>query len=205
MSLLNCKAVCFDDIRVIFCLNGFYIDEEFQVMEIGFWSRKITGSIPFFSNKNYSKLKSKEKISVNFLTNSHHGIEFNNKFDKGFSQADVVSCIKYIYHVCSDDVKSRYYIGYINDRFLLNFVGKSGLGYMLVNIDQMYNAPAPSNEEMLGSENYGKDDYKPCNLHKKLENNLEPHCVKVKAEFLADFCKKMETENKKALKEMLIN
>ena len=197
MSLLNCKAVCFDDIRVIFCLNGFYIDEEFQVMEIGFWSRKVSGTIPFFSTKCFSKLKPKDKMSVKYLTNLHHGIDLTSKFDKALSQADVVACLKSIYQISSDDNDSRVYIGYMNDNFFLNIAGKAGLGNLIVNIDKMYDEHAPSNDVIMKDKNYGKGDYTLCLSHKKLENNQEPHCAGVKAKYLADFCSKKENDDER--------
>ena len=194
MSLLNCKAVNFNDIRVIFCINGFYIDEEFQVMEIGFWSRNISGVIPFFNKKCYSKLTHKDRMSVNYLTYAHHGLNLTNKFDKSLSQSEVVSCLKSIYQICSDENDSRIYIGYMNDNFFLNIAGKAGLGNLIVNIDKMYDEHAPSNEVMMRHNDYGKAEYKPCFLHQKIENDKDPHCAKVKAKFLADFCSMKEKD-----------
>ena len=76
----------------------------------------------------------------------------------------------------------------MNDNFFLNIAGKAGLGNLIVNIDRMYDEHAPSNEVMMKHSDYGKGVFKPCFLHRKIENNKEPHCAKVKAKFLADFC-----------------
>lgn len=47
MALLNPCKVDFDEIRLIICINGFTIDEKYHIVELGFWSRKLSGVIPF--------------------------------------------------------------------------------------------------------------------------------------------------------------
>jgi hypothetical protein len=54
---LNAKAISFDNIRLIVCVNGFTIENQFLVKEIGFWSRKQTGIIPFSAKKTFQKFK----------------------------------------------------------------------------------------------------------------------------------------------------
>lgn len=47
MALIDGSKVDFDDVRLIICLNGFTINERYQIVELGFWSRKLSGVIPF--------------------------------------------------------------------------------------------------------------------------------------------------------------
>ena len=66
MALVNPKKVNFDEIRVIFCLNGYYINHNFIVLEIGYWSRKLCGVIPFQANINSKNLSDIEKLSFQY-------------------------------------------------------------------------------------------------------------------------------------------
>jgi hypothetical protein len=174
MASLNAKAISFDNLKLIICLNGYTVNEEFIVMEIGFWSRKLCGVIPFTSNKNYINLSSIDKMTVNYLYNVHHAINFNSKPENGMHQKDAVAAFKILYNICTDDYGSneRKFIGYSNDPNTLSLLYKSGLSDVAVNIENIYDQKPPSNNQIMTMSNYGKGCYKPCMLHQNLNNRI---------------------------------
>ncbi len=76
VASLNLSGITFDKIKLVICVNGYTVNDEFLFMEKGFWSRKLTGVIPFTPGKCYNNLSSVDRMTVNYLYNVHHGINF---------------------------------------------------------------------------------------------------------------------------------
>lgn len=188
---MNSSQVDFDDVRMIVCLNGFTINETFQIVELGFWSRKISGVIPFKSTKSWSKLNHLDRLSVNYLTSEYHGIGMDQlKYQDALHQSDIFGALRAIYHMTDDGVKNRKLIGYLGNQCLLEILGKMGIGNYLVNISELCPTSSISIDQIRSSEDYGWEDFEICNLHNNYVGNdfRFPVCAKAISCYLANFC-----------------
>ena len=50
------SRIDFEDIRIIFCVQGYSLDYKFVLREIGFWTRGLSGSVPFNCKINKNQL-----------------------------------------------------------------------------------------------------------------------------------------------------
>lgn len=190
MALINSSQVDFNDVRLIVCLNGFTINETFQIVELGFWSRKFSGVIPFKSTKSWSKLNHLDKLSVNYLTSEYHGIGLDQlKNQNALHQSDIFGALRAIYHLTDDGVKDRKLIGYLGNQCLLDILGKMGIGGYLVNIKEMCSPTSISIDQIRSSQDYGWDDFEICNLHNNYVGNdfKFPVCAKSISCYLANY------------------
>jgi hypothetical protein len=197
MALLNAKAISFNDIRLILCVNGYNVKNEYVVREIGFWSRNSNSVIPFVSRITYNNLSIFDKATINYLLNSHHGIGLNKQPINGLLPSESCAVIKSIYHSCQtmfDDDK-RKYIGYCDDINMLNLIIKCGLGHLAVNIKDMFETNPPSNMNIIEKPYYGYGIYSPCGLHRKLTNEMPPMCARVKSLVLAEWLQNESNKN----------
>ena len=192
MALINASKVDFDDLRLIVCINGFTLDESYQIVELGFWSRKISGVIPFKSTKVWSKLNHMDKLTVNYLTNEYHGIELSKlKNQDALHQSDIFGAIRSIYHLCDDGVENRKLIGYLGNSWILDTFGKIGIGNYLVKLQEMFpNCEKFSIDNIRKDESYGTKDFAICGMHGDLNSGLMPNCARAISNYLADYCQK---------------
>ena len=192
MALMNSSQVNFDDLRLIVCLNGFTINDQFQIVEFGFWSRKLSGNIPFKSTKVWSKLNHLDRLSVNYLTSEYHGIGLEQlKYQDALHQTDIFGSIRSIYHLCDDGVENRKLIGYLGNECLLELLGKLGIGNYPVKINDMYPASSIQIDEIRNNKLYGEiPDFEICKIHTQYNGNdfRYPVCARAIACFLAKFC-----------------
>jgi hypothetical protein len=72
-------------------------------MEIGFWSRKLTGIIPFTSGKCYNNLSSVDEMTINYFRVVHHGINFKIQQFNAMNQKEAVASLRMLYNICTDD------------------------------------------------------------------------------------------------------
>jgi hypothetical protein len=201
MALINAKAVSFNEIRVIICVNGYTVKNEFVVREIGFWSRNINSVIPFSSRITYNSLSSIDKTTINYLLNAHHGIGIKKQPNNGLLPSETCGVIKSIYHMCSDkfDDSKRIYIGYADDLNALQLLHKAGLSHLAINVKKLFEIEPPSNAKITEMCHYGKGIYSPCSLHEDLMNQMPPLCAKVKSLILAEWIHEHSIEKIKPL------
>ena len=191
MALINGSEVDFDDVRVVICLNGFSIENQFQIAELGFWSRNIKGVLPFKSTKAWTKLNHIDKITANYLTKEYHGIELSKMKDQeALNQNDIYGAIRAIYHLCDDGNENRKLIGYMGNQVLLDVLGKMGIGNYLVKIQDIVPSVSFSMENIRKDEKYGRREFSICNLHNDLDSGLTPNCARAIANYLAAFCQR---------------
>jgi len=196
MAMLNANEVNFEDIRIILCVQGYSINSKYVVREIGFWSREKSGVIPFTSKISFNKLSNEEKMSVNYLVNVHHGIPLNKQVNYGLMNQEAAATIKTLYHSFKNEKndRERNYIGICDDMNIYHLLNIAGLGYLVVNLKNLYEKPEnsiPSNNDILKMKEFGQCCLKPCELHENLPNEKIPFCARAKAIILADWCKNM--------------
>jgi hypothetical protein len=194
MASLNAKAISFDKIRLIVCVNGFTIENEFLVKEIGFWSRKQTGIIPFSTKKPFKNLNAFDLLTVNYLYKAHHGINLKSQSKLGMMSYEASAALKCLYNVCHQefDTDDRKYIGYSNDHNVLALLYRAGLAEYSVNIQNIYDEQPPSNFDIVAMKNYGYGFYAPCFMHDALESSRPAICAKIKSIILAEWCNEKE-------------
>jgi hypothetical protein len=93
VAILNANKVNFENIKIIFCVQGYSINSK-NVREIGFWSRKNSGVIPFTLRTKFYKLSNEDKMSVNYLVKVHHRIPLNKQVNYELMNQEAVSTIK---------------------------------------------------------------------------------------------------------------
>ena len=131
MALNNSKAFNFDEIRLILSANGFYVDGNFEILELGFWSRKCCGIIPFKTSKKFKSLSINDKNSALYYTKFFHGMDYEQKASNALNQNEIISTIKALYNLCGDNTMQKM-IGYINDSSIWHYIGSADLGDFVI-------------------------------------------------------------------------
>ena len=89
------------------------------------------------------------------------------------------------------------YIGICRDMNINGLLHKAGLGRFVVDLDNLNifksnNETCPSNEDLQALMKSEPDRYSICELHDKLLIDKSPICAKVKAEYIAEYCKGLQ-------------
>ena len=184
-------SVNLDDIRIIICVQGYSLDYQFIVREIGYCYNGISGSIPFNCNINKRNLDVNNQRIIYALEEEIHGIKLNKKSDYGLAQSEVRAVLRTLYAMANNS-KAKY-IGICRDENINGLLHKAGLGIFVVNMDNLNifrNTldACPSNKDLIELMKNNKNLYSVCDLHDKFKNDCIPICAKVKAEFISDFC-----------------
>ena len=196
MASLNCDGLDINDIRIIFCLQGFNIEGyQFVIKEIGFWCNGISGSIPFNSKINKNQIDYKNQLTINALEEKVHGIKIKKNSEFGLAQSEIKAVLKTLYQM-GNNCNGKY-IGICRDVNINGLLHKAGLGRFVVNLDNLNifksnNATCPSNEDLQILMKAEPTRYTVCNLHEKLMIDKEPICAKVKAQYIAEYCKGLQ-------------
>ena len=100
------------------------------------------------------------------------------------------------------------YIGICRDESINGLLHKSGLGSYVIDLDDL-NIFNNSNDKCPGTNDLqlfmrnNPNKYEICCLHDKLRNDERPVCAKVKAEFIADFIQKYESDVKETIDSLI--
>jgi hypothetical protein len=185
-------SVDFSDIRIIVCSQGYHLDYQYIPREIGFYFNGQSGSVPFNVKLNKNHLDVKNLQTVLYAEEEIHGIKLKRNYDNALAVSDLKSVIRTLFHLNS--ASNAKYIAIARDENLEGLFYKSGLGNYLTYLDNINvlrntNTVLPSNEAIKQYLKKNPDNYNICGLHEKLRQGDMPLCSKVKAEFLANFCK----------------
>jgi frataxin-like iron-binding protein CyaY len=186
MALYNHnRQISFNEIRVVFTVEGFYVENNFVIKELGYKSKDLNGSI--FFNTDSKLLNKKDKNTSYFLSNFVHGINFYKNNEHWISSKDYSSVIKTIYQLTEDkNDKNKKYIGYSNDINVLTLLHNSGLDKISVNLKQVFeDIPTIKKIKLLPA--YGFGSYAPCHMHDR-STEYKFQCAKVKSLILFEWC-----------------
>lgn len=188
------QTVDFNDIKLILCVQGYHLDYQYVVREIGFWSDGLSGSIPFNVKLNKSQLNAKNLATIEFCQTQFNGIGMKKSFDDALAASDYKPVLRTLFHMVPGKSSSSKYIAILRDEPLDGLLFRSGLNNYVtylenVNVIKNNNSSIPSNEYFRQYLKKNFDAYQICPLHDRLTINELPLCAKAKAEFLADFCK----------------
>src|SRR6266481_5810957 len=182
----------FSDIRIILSVQGYPIDYQYVVREIGYWINGQSGSIPFNCKINVNQLDIKNHSIINKSVEEINGIRLKKSTEGGLSLSDTKAVLKTLYHL-NNSHKAKF-IGICGDDHINGLLHKAGLGCFVKDLNYLdvfkqNNVTLPTNEIIRTSLRQNFDKYKVCPLHDYfLKNNDFPLCAKVKAEFIANYC-----------------
>jgi len=195
MAFFNRTTITFDNnIRLVLCAEGFFINNDFIPREIGFWTTNNSGSIPIRCRINPKKLSNSDKDYNDNLIRYHHGIKFTNQVCNSLVRSEIKGILLTLYNMCkSDDDPERIYIGVIGNISITSLLCYCGLGHLIVDLSKLepYNKIIEEYkdfdlyyEKML---NLFPDEYKTCKLHSDLTTALHPLCAGAFAKVIGNF------------------
>lgn len=196
MASLN---ISFEDLRIILCVQGYSLDYQFIVREIGFWYNGLSGSIPFNVKINRNLLDINSQKIIYALEEEVHGIRLKKSIEHGLAASEVKAVLRTLYHMAGST--NAKYIGICRDENINGLLYKAGLGNYVVDIDSISLfrntvEKTPSNKDLKLFMENNKNKYSVCRIHDVLRNGEIPLCAKVKAQFIADYCINLKNNDK---------
>jgi hypothetical protein len=189
MAFFNAK---FDDIRLIISIQGYALNYQYIIREIGFWSRSICGLIPFNCKLNRSQLDNISLKNIHIAANEIHGIKQKKTIENALPSSDAYAVIKCLYHLTKRENIDSDYIGISKEENIAPLIYKSGLGNYIFELDNLdlfksTNIKFPTIADIKYIIASDSKKYNFCNLHDKLRNDEIPLCAKVKCEIIANY------------------
>lgn len=182
----------FDDLRLILSIQGYALNYQYIVREIGFWSRQLTGVIPFNCKLNRSQLDNISLKNIHICVQEQHGIPQKKIVDNGLASSDAFAVIKCLYHVTKCEQYDADYIGVLREENISPIIYKAGLGNYIYELDNLelfknssVNLLSLSDIKYIITNEPTKYNY--CSLHDRLRNEQIPICAKVKCEIIANY------------------
>ena len=186
----------FKHIRTIICMQGYPLDYQFYIREIGFWSRNISGSIPLNVKISNHGLDPRNQQTIFYFEEEVHGIKFRKTFENGLPFSEMKTILKCIYLMTNCDELDSNFIGICKDEKISGILAKANLGKYVVELDNLEvfkrnSVQFPSDDVIKYQLATNPSDYPICQLHGPIKNNETPFCSRSKAKFLAGFCKQV--------------
>ena len=194
--------ISFEDIRIIFCVQGYNLDYKFVLREIGFWTNGFCGSVPFNCKINKNQLDVQTKKTIEYLEDEIHGIKMKKIVENGLTSSESKAVLRALYHMNTNQKAKR--IGICRDENINGLLHNAGLGSFVINLDDLIMFQnsidkCPSNNDLRLTMKNNPNKYQICDIHERLRNNEFPICAKVKAEYIGDFCQTYQNESLKNL------
>ena len=191
------ERVDFEDIKLIVCVQGYSLDYQFVLREIGFWTPGYSGAIPFNCKLNLNHLDIQSHKIINALEDQIHGIKVKKTIDCGLALSETRAVLRSLYHMNSWKCKGDR-IGICRDPNIFGLLHKAGLGKFVIELDDLEmfkntSDKVPSNKDLQIFMKAFPHKYSICGLHDRLKNDDSPICAKVKAEYIADYCLKYKS------------
>ena len=182
-------------------MQGYPLDYHYHIREIGFWSRKLCGSIPLNCKINQKELDFNGQQTIYYFEQEVHGIKLKKNIDEALPSSDIKTVLKCIYLLTNSDEYDSTYIAVCKDEKISGILSKANLGKYVIEIDSLdllkrNGIQFPSNEIIRKELISNLKDYPICGVHGNLKNNIPPMCSRAKANFIADFCIKLVNDEK---------
>ena len=186
MAFFNAK---FDDIRMFLSIQGYQLNHQYIIREIGFWSQKINGVIPFNCKLNLAQIDSTSEKNIHIAENEYHGIRLRKILSNALPSSDASAVIKCLYHLTKRDDYDADYIGISKEENIAPIIFKAGLGKFILEIDYLDIFQKASTKLFTLTEikylvTTDPIKYKPCSLHENLRNNALAVCAKAKCDII---------------------
>lgn len=189
----------FSDIRIVLCVQGYPLDYQFIVREIGFWYNGISGCIPFNCKINVNQLDTENRNIISQCEEEINGIRLKKTTEGGLALSETKAVLRTLYQM--NNMSQAKLIGICGDDNIKGLLFKAGLGSYVKDLNYLEdlkkkNTKLPSNEEIRSNIKQNSKVFKFCNLHDHLlRNNETPLCSKVKAEYIANYCLQLNQIN----------
>ena len=192
----------FSDIRIILCAQGYSLDYQYIVREIGFWFNGHSGSIPFNCKINRKQLDMNNQKIITQSEEQTNGIRLKTITNNGLALSETKAVLRTLYHLNNNSEAK--YIGITPDDNIIGLLFKAGLGSLVKNLNYMKafenEDKIPTNEMIFSTLQQNPSKYNACNLHDSfLANNCVPYCAKTKAEIVAFYCINYQPSAKKSI------
>ena len=190
----------FQDVRLILSVQGYELNNQYIIRELGYWYPLQSGVIPFNCKLNVSNLDSFSQKNIHIAESEFHGIKLKKKIENGLPASEACAAIRTLYHVSKRDDYAADYIGILNDEKIPSkLVFNSGLGKYAIILDELEcltetNSTLPTIHDfkyIIGTE---LNKYIPCGIHENLRNNETPLCARTKVEIVANHFKLLKKQ-----------
>lgn len=169
-----------NDIRLILCVQGYYLEHQFILRELGYWYKGNCGSLPFNCKINLNKLDcTNQNLIVKY--EELHGMKLKKNFENGLTISELKPVIKSLYHIAGLDNEIAKYICVVRNEYITSHLYNAGMGLYVTFLDQFHENINYITEEDY--QNFVKEN-KTCNLHENV-NDKFPLCAAVKAKYIA--------------------
>ena len=201
MASSSLNVTDFSEIKIILCVQGYSLEHQYFIREIGFWTKGISGSIPFNCKLNEKKLDERSKLIIEESEKEINGIRLKKRVEAGLALSEARAVLRTLYHLNSDSAAK--YIGICSDDYINGLLFNAGLGSYVRYLDNLFilqskQIKCPTNEIIRMAMKQYPGNYEVCHLHDHyLKNNEIPLCAKLKAEFIANFCLNMINSQEK--------
>ena len=191
-------SISFSDIKLILCVQGYSLDYQFILREIGFWTNNFSGSIPLNCKINKNQLDIKNQKTIFALEEDIHGIKTKKPIENGLALSEIKTVLKTLYNL-SNNSNSKY-IGICRDENINGLLHQAGLGKYVIEMDNLdifrdSSKKCPSNTDLKIVLKAHPNKYRICGLHDLLRDGSLPLCAKVKTEYIADYCREIIKQN----------
>ena len=192
----------FEDFRLILSIQGYQLNNQFIVREVGYWSPKISGVVQFNCKISASRLDTISAKNIHITENECHGIKVKKVIENGMASSDISSVIKCLYQITKIDGSVGEYIGIIREENVSSIIYKAGLGKHAVELDELKiliknNTTLPTFGDIKYMVSADPNKYKPCSLHEILRTQEIPVCAKAKVEILANYLQQLNNQQQK--------
>ena len=189
----------FSDIKIILCVQGYTLDYQFILREIGFWTNYYSGSIPFNCKINKNQLDIKNQKTIYALEEDIHGIKCKKHIENGLALSEIKTVLKTLYNL-SNNLESKF-IGICRDENINGLLHQAGLGKYVIEMDNLdifrdTAKKCPSNTDLKIILKNQPNRFHICGLHELLRDGSLPLCAKVKA----DYCREILSGNSNEFK-----
>ena len=198
----------FEDIRLILSIQGYQLNNQFIVREVGYWSPKLCGVIQFNTKLNLTRLDTFSIKNIHILENEIHGIKLKKIAENGMASSEVGSILKCLYQVTKIEGSRADYIGILREEKVSSILFKAGLGKYVLELEDLQilnksNTSMPSFGDfkyIIGTE---ISKYKPCSLHEPLRTSETPICARAKAEIVANHLQQINAQQQQQPKPIM--
>ena len=183
-------SVNVSDIRMILCVQGYSLQNQFVLREIGYCCKGFSGAVPFNCKINKNQIDITSQRIIHALEEEVHGIKLKKSVENGLAMSDIKAILRGLYHLSNQSTAK--YIGICRDENVKGLLYNANLGNYVVDLDHLQelsekNIKCPSNQYLQAVMKSDLKRFNLCNLHDHLTNGEQPICAKVKAEFLYNF------------------
>ena len=174
-------------------MQGYPLDYHYYIREVGFWSRKLSGSIPLNCKINKNELDVHGHQIIFYYEEDVHGLKLKKNIENGIPSSELKTVLKCIYNLTDSEDSNAKFIGICSEDQISGLLAKANLGKFVLEIDKLdlfkrNNYIFPTNDVLRKELSDKVENYPYCQLHDMLRNEGIPFCCVSKANYIANLC-----------------